>query len=76
MPGFQENLVCVGPMCDAYYTVTFNNHAVTIYSPTGTPVVTGWCETDAPRIWCMSQLPTLEYIPRISSSLDFHKNLP
>ena len=30
IPGFQYNLVGVGPMCDTDYTVTFTKHAVTI----------------------------------------------
>ena len=45
MLGLQENLVGVGPMCDANCTVTFIKHSVNIYSPTGTTIITGWCET-------------------------------
>ena len=45
VPGFQDNLVGVGPMCDANCTVTFKKHAVNIYSPTGTIFITGWRET-------------------------------
>ena len=56
MPGFQENLVGVGSMCDDNCTVTFSKHAVDIYSPTGTPIIAGWHETDEPSLWCMSLL--------------------
>ena len=57
MSGFQENLVVVGPMCDANRTVTFEKHAVNIYSPTGTPIITGWRETTEPCIWFMFIIP-------------------
>ena len=57
MSGFQDNLVVVGPMCDANFTVTFTNHAVNIYSPNGTPIITGWRETTGPRLWCMYIIP-------------------
>ena len=55
--GFQVNMLCVDPMCDANCTVTFSKHAVTIYNPTGTPIITDWRETDGPSLWCMSLMP-------------------
>ena len=73
MPGFQENLAGVGTMSDADYTVTFTKHQVTIYSPTGTPIITVWRETDGPRCWCMSLLPNLEDVHSLSSAPDAHK---
>ena len=63
MPGFQENLVCVGPMCDANCTVTFTKHAVNIYSPTGTPIITFLSETTGPRLWRMSIMNNPSYMP-------------
>ena len=63
MPGFQENLVGVGPMCDVDYKVTFNKHAVNIYSPTETPITTGWRKDDSPRLWRIYLMPTTEDIP-------------
>ena len=57
MPGSQDNIVGVGPMCDADFTVTFSKHAVTIYIPTGTPIITGWRETSRHRLWRMYLLP-------------------
>ena len=56
MPGFQDNLVGVGPMCNANCTVTFSNHVVNIYSPNGTPIITNWREPNGLRLWCMSIL--------------------
>ena len=63
MPGFQENLVGVGPMCDANCTVKFTKHIVNIYSPTGTTIIIGWRETTGPRLWKMSIMPNLVNMP-------------
>ena len=57
IPGFQEKLVGVGPMCDANCTVTFTKHAVNIYIPTGTLIMTGWLETTGHSLWRMSIMP-------------------
>ena len=54
MTGFQENLVGVGPMYEANCTFIFTKHAVNIYSPTRTQIITGWRETTGPRFCCMS----------------------
>ena len=71
MPGFQEKLVVVGPICDTNCTVTFTKHAVNIYSPNGTPIITGWRETTGPRLWRMSIITNpLEITPLP----DDHKN--
>ena len=60
-------------MCDANCTVTFSKHAVNIYSPNGNPIITGWRETDGPRIWRMSIMPNTEDMPQLSSSPDSHR---
>ena len=73
MPGFQDNLVGMVPMCDADCTVTFSKHTVTIYSQTGTPIIIDWRETDGPRLWRMSIIPNPEEVPFLSSSLASHK---
>ena len=70
MPVFQENLLGMGPMFDANYMVTFTNHAVSIYIPTGTPIITGWSEAEGPRLWRISLLPNPEYVPPLSSTPD------
>ena len=57
MPGFQENLVVVGPICDANCTVTFKKNAVNIYSPTGMPIITGCHENTGPCLWHMYIMP-------------------
>ena len=74
MLGFQENLVGVGPICDANCKVTCSKHAVSIYSPTGNPIIIGWHETDGPCIRSMYLLPNPEDVPPLSSVPDVYKN--
>ena len=70
MPGFQENLVGIVPICDSDYSVTFTKDAVIIYSPKGNTVLTKWRETEVPRLWCMSLLPDEDCIPDIATAPD------
>ena len=44
MPSFTNTLVGVGPICDAECTVLFTNQDVTVLSPGGKPILTGWRE--------------------------------
>ena len=44
-------------MCYSNCTVTFTNHAVTIYITTGTPIIKVWRETTGPCLLCMSIIP-------------------
>ena len=53
-------------MCGANCTVTFLKRAVNIYSPNGTPLITGWREPDGPRLWRMYLLPKPEDAPQLS----------
>ena len=53
MPGFQEKLVGIGPICDAEYSFTFTKEAVSIYSPKGHRFLMGWREAEVPRLWRM-----------------------
>ena len=46
---------------------------VAIYSPTGISIITGWCETDRPRLWRMSLMPNPEDMPPIYSAPDDQK---
>ena len=39
MPSFTNNLVGVGPICDADFTVLFTKHNVTVFSPGGKPIL-------------------------------------
>ena len=52
-----RSLIVIGPIYDAKYSILFNDDAVTIISPTGTPVLTGWRENSGHQLWRMSLLP-------------------
>ena len=75
VPVFQENLVGVGPMCDADFIVTFSKHVVNINSPTGNPIITGWRENDGPCHWSMYLMLNPEDVHPLSSAPDSHKTL-
>ena len=68
MPRFTENLVGIGAMCDAGYTVTFSASVVTIYNQHGTTVIHGWRDQNGPRIWRMLLLPDRATVPLPTSS--------
>ena len=70
MPGFQENLICIGPICDADYSITFTKDAVIIYSPKGHRFLMGWRKTEGPRLWRMSLLPDEAHTPDINTAPD------
>ena len=57
-------------MRDASCNVTFTKHAVNIYSPTGTTIITGWRETTGPRLWRMSIMSNPSDMPLLQ---DDHK---
>ena len=50
MPGFLHTLIGVGPLCDAYCTVTFARDAVIVRNKQGTAVLTGLCEATGTRL--------------------------
>ena len=56
--GFHENLVGIGPICDAKYSVLFTEDDVRIISPNGQVVLNGWRETTGHKLWRMSLLPS------------------
>ena len=57
MPGFTENLVGIGVMCDVGYIVIFSASVVTIYNQHDTLVIHGWRNQNVPQLWCMLLLP-------------------
>ena len=68
MKGFHENLVGIGPICDAKYSVLFNDELVTIISPTGIPVLKGWREATGNWLWRMSLLPNADKVTTVEAS--------
>ena len=73
LPGFQENLVGIGPICDADYSFTFTKDAVSIYSPKGHRVLIGWRETEGPRLWRMPLIPNEASTPDITNAPNAQK---
>ena len=57
IPSFTNTLVGVGPICDAGCTVVFTKQDVTIFSPKGKPILTGWRENKLPRLWLFALKP-------------------
>ena len=51
MPRFHQNLLGIGPLCDAGCRVLFDSNSVTIFSPAWKAILTGWREPQAPRLW-------------------------
>ena len=49
MLSFTDTLVGVGPIFDAYCTVVFTKQDVTVLSPKGRAILTGWREKKLPR---------------------------
>ena len=58
MPYFTNTIVGVGPICNADLTVVFTKQDVTVFSPEGKPILTGWREKELPKIWRFSLKPT------------------
>ena len=73
MLDFQTNHVGVGTIFDFNCTVTFSKHAVNIYSPNGTPIITCWSEPDGTSLWRMYLLPNPEEVPQLSLHPVTHK---
>ena len=67
MPGFQENLVGIGTIYDADYSITFTKDTVSIYSPKGHRVLMVWRKTEGPRLWRISLLPDEISTPDITA---------
>ena len=62
MPSFTNMLVGVGTICDADCIVVFNKQDVTVLSPKGKPIITGWRENKLPRLWRFALKATEELI--------------
>ena len=62
MPSFNNTLVGVGPIFDADCTVAFTKQYVTVLTPKGKAIITGWIEKKLPRLWRFALKPTEELI--------------
>ena len=70
MSVFQENLIDIGPIFDADYSVTFTKYTVIICSPKGHTVLTGGREAEGPLLWRMSLMPNADRVPDIDTAPD------
>ena len=62
MPSFTNKLTGVGPICDADCTVVFTKKGVTVLSPKGKAILTGWREKKLTRLWHFALKPTEKLI--------------
>ena len=62
MPSFTNTLVGFGHVCNADRTVLFNKKNVTVISPGGKQILTGWRENKLPRLWSFALKPTKELL--------------
>ena len=74
MPGFQQTLIGIGPICDAGYTVHFSDVDVIVRDKAHRAVLSGWRATDGAKLWHFNLLPEgdeypTETLPRESASL-------
>ena len=69
MPSFTNTLVGVGPICDAYFTVVSTRQYVTVLSPKGKVILTGWREKKLPRIWRFALKPTEKLIKDYTTTI-------
>ena len=63
MSSFTNTIVGVGPICDADCTVLFTKHNLTVFSPEGKLILTGWREKDMPKLWRFALRPIKEHLP-------------
>ena len=62
MPSFTNRLIGAGPICDAYFTFVFTKKEVTVISPKGKKIITGWKEKKLLRLWRFALKPTEKLI--------------
>ena len=60
MSSFTKTIVGVGPICDADCTVLFTKHNLTVFSPEGKLILTGWREKDMAKLWRFDLRPSKE----------------
>ena len=63
MPGFHHNLLGIGEFCDADCKVLFTTTSVTIFDNKREPVITIWSDSNGPKLWNISLLPTEDAPP-------------
>eukprot|EP00804_Cyclotella_cryptica_P004192 CCRYP_014550-RA/>CCRYP_014550-RA protein AED:0.42 eAED:0.42 QI:0/-1/0/1/-1/1/1/0/283 len=57
VPGLTHNHVGIGTLCDAGCTALFTANTLTVTDPEGTTILSGTCNTNAPRLWKINLRP-------------------
>ena len=64
MPGFQQTLIGIGPICDAGFTVTFSADDVVVHDADKRAILSGWRNPEEPpALWYFNLLPSLSEVP-------------
>ena len=64
MPGFQQTLIGIGPICDAGFTMTFSEDAVVVHDDAKLVILSGCRDPKVPpALWYFNLLPALESVP-------------
>ena len=64
MPGFQQTLIGIGPICDAGCTVTFSANDVVVHDADKRAILSGTRNPEEPpALWHFSLLPSPSEIP-------------
>ena len=64
MPGFQEMLIGIGPICDTGFTVTFSEDKVVVHDAAKRVILSGWRDPEVPpALWHFNLLPYPEDVP-------------
>lgn len=58
VPGFTNNLLSIGQLCDAGCTAALDRHKLTIYDPTGAPILHGHREPTGAQLWRIDLMST------------------
>ena len=70
MPSFSNMLVGIGPICNAGCTAKFIDVDVTVYLAEGKPILTGWQETDMPKMWQFALCQDKHAVPATSDTTE------
>ena len=64
MPGFQQTIIGIGPICDARFTVTFLEDAVVVHDDAKRVILSGCRDPKVPpALWYFNLLPDPDAVP-------------
>ena len=74
MPGFQQTIIGIGPICDARFTVTFLEDAVVVHDDAKRVILSGCRDPKVPpALWYFNLLPAPEAVPVTAAT--FHPDI-